>query len=419
MASAFPSPEITLSAIEARRLFLAHHALWPPRSLKSKQDILDYIRRLGCIQYDPINVVGVNPHLVLQSRVAGYRPQVLDELLYQDRALWDGWDKLQSIYCSADFPFFARRRATLHENYWHKHPEAVEAHTVVLNEIRQHGPLSSIDLEHDKVVKGFWGMPMRISRAALENLYNMGEIGIHHRTGTRRYFDLTERLLPAEVVNTADPFKTDEDYLDWHVQRRVSSIGLAFPNITDTWLGILGLKGVQKRQSLLRLCEQGRIKPVAVESAPGKSFFVPADFYSRFDEIATDRGEPQAAFLAPLDNLIWQRDVLKWVFGFEYTWEVYKPVALRQYGFYVLPVLYGDRIIARCEFVLERKTATLVLQNWWWEAGVSPDEAMLAALWVSLAEFLGYSGMKTLRLGDGLAGDKVLASLAARVDRRG
>ena len=112
-----PSPTMTLGKAQARRFLLAHHALWPPRQLEGKAGVMDYVRHVGCIQFDPINVVGCNPDLVLQSRVAGYRPVLLDELLYQDRQLVDGYDKVASIYLTADWPCFARRRAVMRRHH--------------------------------------------------------------------------------------------------------------------------------------------------------------------------------------------------------------------------------------------------------------------------------------------------------------
>ena len=105
-----PSPTLRLSRAEARRFLLAHQHLWPPRALAGKAGILDFIRHVGCIQYDPVNLVGQNPELVLQARVADYTPALLAELLYTDRRLVDGWDKQAAIYLTEDWPYFARHR---------------------------------------------------------------------------------------------------------------------------------------------------------------------------------------------------------------------------------------------------------------------------------------------------------------------
>ena len=105
-----PSPTLHLSRAEARRFLLTHQHLWPPRALAGKAGILDFIRHVGCIQYDPVNLVGQNPELVLQARVADYTPALLAELLYTDRQLVDGWDKQAAIHRVEDWPYFARHR---------------------------------------------------------------------------------------------------------------------------------------------------------------------------------------------------------------------------------------------------------------------------------------------------------------------
>ena len=110
-------PDLALTKAQARRFLLAHQGLWPPHGLRGKEGVLSLVRHLGCIQYDPLNIVGTNPELVLQARVGDFTPALLAELLYQDRALLDGWDKNVSIYAVEDWPYFARRRAGLLRYY--------------------------------------------------------------------------------------------------------------------------------------------------------------------------------------------------------------------------------------------------------------------------------------------------------------
>ena len=100
----------TLTKQQARRFVLAHQGLWPPHELEGKRGVVNYIRRVGCIQFDPLDIVGHNPELVLQARVADFSPEMLQELLYQDRKLLDGWDKVMSIYRVEDWPYFQRQR---------------------------------------------------------------------------------------------------------------------------------------------------------------------------------------------------------------------------------------------------------------------------------------------------------------------
>ena len=409
-----PSPTVTLSKVQARRFLLAHHALWPPRQIQDKAGILDFFRRVGCIQFDPIDIVGRNPDLVLHARVAGCDRGLLNELLYSDRLLCDGWDKVASIYLTADWPHFARRRAAMrcHHAESKRSKPGFEAAPDILQVIRRRGPTSSLDLkdfEGDDNVSWSWGHQARLGRAALDVLYDTGEIGIHHRVGTRRVFDVIENLLPAETLSAPDPYKTLEDYHDWHVLRRVGSVGLANVGTAQCWLGVCELNRAARGAAATRLVVRGEVVAVALEDAPGRVFLLRAADAALLDAVQ-DRVPPQprAVFIAPLDNLIWDRDMVRWVFDFDYTWEVYKPKTQREYAYYVLPVLYGDRFVARFEPAFEKETRAFTVANWWWEKDVRPDDAMQAALADCLGEFARYLDASHVRLGEKVAGEKSL-----------
>jgi hypothetical protein len=405
-----PEPTLTLTGKEGRRFLLAHQRLWPPRRLEGKAGILEYIAHVGCIQYDPIDVVGRNADLVLQARVAGYRPGLLEELLYADRLLWDGWDKVSSIHLAADWPFFERHRARMRAQWDHPANPAMRVAPEVRRAIHERGPLSSNDLEHRDTVRWMWGTPARLGRAALETLHAMGELGIHHRLGTRRYFDLVERLLPAHILASPEPNPTDEEYHNWHVQRRVGGLGLALSNgSAEYWLNIHGLKAEARTATLTRLASRGDLVAVALEGVPGRTFFLRRADLPTLEAVQGEAAvAPQAAFVAPLDNLTWDRNLLRLVFDFDYVWEVYKPQAQRKYGYYVLPVLYGDRFVARFEPAYDKRFQTLVIANWWWEEGIRPDDAMEAALAACLQDFLSFKQAIRLDLGPACAGDPTM-----------
>ena len=405
----FPIPQIFLSQTEARRFLLLHQHLWPPRRLSGKAGVLEFIRHAGCIQYDPVNLVGQNPELVLQARVADYTPALLAELLYTDRRLVDGWDKQAAIHLTDDWPYFARHRDSGRRDHGDPANPPMAIAAEVKDAIRARGPLCSADLGHNDTIDWWWGVPTRLGRAALEILYGMGEVGVHHRINTRRYFDLIERLLPADLLATPDPNPADEAYQDWHVTRRVGGLGIANPAASQYWLSIADVKAEARGATLARLCARGELIPVAVEGVNRQPLFIRAADRSLLDAAASaDSADPAAAFIGPLDNLIWDRDLIRWLFDFDYTWEVYKPAARRKYGHYVLPVLYGDRFIARVEPIFDRKARVLTVVNWWWEAGVVPDAAMIAALAECLIAFGRYLGAGQIRLGAVVAGDAAL-----------
>lgn len=406
MASGFPPPaSITIDKATARRFVLAHQKLWPPRQLKGKAGVREVIRHLGSIQFDPINVVGRNPDLVLQSRVQDYRPEMLDQLLYQDFQLLDGWDKMASIFSVSDWPFFFRHKKHARQSENPRRPPK-ELIQNVLKEIEQRGPLSSLDLDNTEKADWYWG-PTKIVRAALESLFAEGYIGVHHRVNNRRYFDLIERLIPPELLETPDPNQSDEQYHDWHILRRVRSMGLAYPNAGEHWYGILGVKTPKRKQILSRLVERGDLIAVDIAEIPGKTYFM-----RRADlpmlEAATSLPPPGAAVLAPLDNLLWNRKNNGWLFDFEYIWEVYKPKAQRQYGYYTLPVIYASSFVARFDPAFDKKKRHLTIQNWWWETGVRPDKNMEAALIACFQDFLAYLNVEKLSLGESISKDSTL-----------
>jgi uncharacterized protein YcaQ len=396
-----PSPTITVSKTHAKRFLLAHQRLWPPKKLRGKAGILEFIRHVGCIQFDPINIVGRNPDLVLQSRIEKYRPAMLEELLYSDRQLLDGWDKVSSIILAEDWPYFSRHRRLMREQHGDPANPPMEIAPMVLDAIRDSGPKSSIDFKRGDKVDWSWGQQSSLTKASLDVLYAMGEIIVHSRVGSRRVFDLTDRLISPELISTPDPNKTVEDYQEWHVLRRIGGLGLANPGASEFWLAMLGVKGDILRATLVRLVERGELVVLDVEGVPNRIFFVRNKDLPAL-ELARKKRAPKAraALIGALDNALWDRNILRWIFDLEYIWEVYKPVRERKYGYYVLPVLYGDRFVARVEPVYDRKERELTLKNWWWENGVQPDDRMKVALATCMEEFLRYLGASKIRLGN-------------------
>jgi uncharacterized protein YcaQ len=380
-------PPISLTNSQARRYLLAYHSLWPPRSLSGKEGILEYIRRVGCIQFDPLDIAGQNAELVMQSRVSDFQPGMLRELLYHDRQLLDGYDKNMAIYPIEDWPYFSRRRLAAQREL--RSSEAVKAISPqIITAIEERGPLSSLDLDFNQTVPWYWA-PTRLSRAALESLYLAGDLIIHRKIHTRKVYDLTQRHIPASVLNMPDPNSTEVEYQDWYVNRRIGSVGMLSKRGSESWLGVPG-KSPQRTPAVKRLIEQGKVLEVVVEDIDVPLFIRTQDRIL-LDEV-TNSQKPAArmAFLAPLDNLMWDRRLLDDLFGFYYRWEVYTPPAKREYGYYVLPVLYGDRFVARFEPVRQKKNCSLTIKNWWWEPSANPTEEIVTALVESLERFSTY-----------------------------
>jgi uncharacterized protein YcaQ len=388
---------LTLTNQQARRVLLAHQGLCPPHQLQGQAGALDYIRRVGCIQFDPLNIVGQNPDLVLQSRLSDFRPTMLRALLYEDRKLLDGWDKNMSIYAVEDWSYFHRRREAARRSP-RKSREAVEA---LLPRVRQaievNGPLSSIDLDLDQTVDWSWA-PTRLARAALESMYFWGELVIHHKVHTRKVYDFSRNHLPEALLSAPDPNETEAQYHDWYVLRRIGSVGLLWNRSGDAWLGMGNIKSKERAAALARLLKAGQVREVRVAGMEPSLYMRCQDRPALDQALAAGDSPPRAAILAPLDNLLWDRRLVRELFGFSYLWEVYKPVAERRYGYYVLPILYGDRFVARFEPGRDKASGALIVKNWWWEPDVAPSNRMKSALLDCFQGFLRYLGTDSLHV---------------------
>ena len=330
------------------------------------------IDQLGSLQFDPLEVAGRNHDLVLLARVAGYRRSWTDELLYRDRVLYETYNKMFSIVPTAELPWYRitwDRSSSRHEG------EAFDAHAPLVEEllarIRDGGPTSSLDIGAREAIDWYW-RPTNQVRALLEAMAEAGVLAISRRKGNQRYYDLVERLFPKALLARRVP---EREQLLHKLRSRYRANGLL--GATGEYTLWTGTGSAVDRVSLrAELVETGTIVPVAVEGLKGLRF-VPVEAMPELDaaEAAVLAGGPAgggAAFIAPLDPLVWDRDLLAALYGFDYKWEVYVPAEKRRWGYYVLPLFYGDRFVGRIEPRIDRKTSTLRILGLWWEDGFDP-----------------------------------------------
>ncbi|WP_040949147.1 winged helix-turn-helix domain-containing protein [Gorillibacterium massiliense] len=382
-----------LSKDQARQYFIVYHHLHPDYCLRNKEDILEFVRRVGCIQFDPLNVVGENANLVLQARVEDYRPALLAELLYQDRELIDFWDKNMAICLTENWPYYARFRG-VYAGWLEENRETVQ---FVRRQIEEHGPQSSGDFELNHKVNWYYG-DTRLARAALEGMYYCGDLIIHHKRGVRKFYDLAERHIPDAYRMAADPNRSNESYYEWFVLQRVGSVGMLWNKPSDAWLGVRGFRSGERNQAFQGLLEKGYLTEIEVDGI-GQTLYMRTQDLPVL-QIALERAaeSKEVRILAPLDNMLWDRNLIRELFHFEYRWEVYKPAKERQYGYYVLPVLYGNRLVARLEAEHYKGKGPLVIKNWWWEQTIEPDDPMRAAVEAGLNRFTRYLGAASFDL---------------------
>ena len=360
---------IEMTKTQARRYLLAYHRLLSKKPIASVRRVVDYIRRVACIQFDPLSIVARNADLVLQSRLNRYLPDMLDRALYVDRTLIDGFDKVASIMAIEDWPYFRRLREGQRRWIDTHHPELYDVFAAVLSRIEELGSAGWTDVRFDKTIDWPWGKA-EIGRAALQALFHIGELVIHHRVGTRKYYASAKRHIPRELLGTPEPNPAVDSYVDWRVARRIRSVGLLPNRGSEAWQ-IDGVKSAERTASIDRLMQTGEIAAVRVKGIK-PTMYAPAASNTDIEKRRRLPAGPVARCIAPLDNVLWDRRLVEELFGFSYRWEVYTPAKKRKYGYYVLPVLYGDRFVARCEPVMNRKTRRLEIVGWWWENDASP-----------------------------------------------
>jgi uncharacterized protein len=364
---------VKVSAEAARRFLVARHALAPARSLTGGPDaVLEIFRRLGSVQFDPLAVAGRNHDLVLHARVAEYDPAWCDQL-YERREIFEAYNKGLSLVPSDELPWF---RVTLSKNAPRVLAENADVAGRVLDRIRAEGPLSSLDFEREGGATTDWfGVPTNTVRAVLEAYAVTGVLGLARREGNRRYYDVLERLLPADLLAHEIPLK---EALRHKLLSRYRAHGLlGTGGGAGDIFGGLGyakpdprMPGHPGRTALREeLVGAGELVPVEIENLRGTRFVLKAevDLLERPPEPS-----PSVAFLPPFDPLVWDRVLLGSLFGFEYVWELFLPPAKRRWGWYVLPMLFGDRLVGRIEPRIDRAGGRVQVLGLWWEDRFPP-----------------------------------------------
>jgi uncharacterized protein len=395
-----PTP---ISADHARRFLVRRHLLAPPRSLPAEpESVLRVVRRLGLLQFDPLEVPGARSHdLVLHARIAGYRRAWCDRWLYgppdapRDRRLIELYNKSLNILPIGELPYYAHGWDRFDEEYREEilRDQAPVA-DAILARITADGPLSTAAFrEHNHAIDWWWA-PTRAARAVMEALFVTGRLGIARREGSRRYYDLIERLVPAALLGQRAPA---DDATRHRLLSRYRAVGL-LGSVLPGEIALGTAKAPERSRHLAGMVDDGTLLPVAVEGLRHVRYLLADEApILAAAERATDSGEPPSVtLLAPLDPLVWDRRLLRELFGFEYTWEVYVPAARRRHGYYVLPVLFGDRIVGRVEPRYERAERALRIIGVWFERRFEPlaEPGFLPALRAALTDYRAFVGAR-------------------------
>lgn len=399
---------VKVDAATARRFVLGRQGLWPGRRWRGKAGVREAVRQIGSVQVDPLNVVGYNQDLVLLSRVAGYQSPYLDQALYEERSLFEWGGNLQ-IRPIEEFPYllpqiriadYLGRRARFERTH-----RALMAR--ILKEVEQRGPLGSRDLVRGKNVSSY--RASHDGGLALYYLWWRGDLMIYDREGKDRRYDLATRLIPPRLLEPAPAADAER-----HLFRR-GMLLYGLPNASELTAvqrmsSVRPSRGPGRASWVERWEKERRLLRVDVDGWKGVHWVdsedLPALEALRAGDPPRDWGhgfiaaKAEAIFLAPLD-IVSARGRSRRLFGFDYVWEVYKPASKRRWGYYVLPVLFGDRLVGRIEPLIEPRTGRLRIAHLWWEAGAEPKTLVdpMARALRRLGRYLRAPGVSLGRVG--------------------
>ena len=393
----------TITIQQARQFILSKQGLIGQHRFIGKDGAYAYVCQAGCIQFDPVDVCGKNAELTLQSRVKDFKKTMLYDLIYKDRKLVDYADKELSIWPARDWPYFSSYRERS-KKLGRTFKGLRKLEKKALEYIEENGPVSSDSLPIEGEIfwhssmhwSGNWDKKSQAARSVLEQLYTDGELIIHHKKGSRKYYDIAEKYLPKEILEADNPCKNEDEFLCWRVLRRIGAIGLLWDKNSTAFLG-LDINAAKRKKALETLTEEGKVSPVVVEG-------IKQPFYYRTDDSELMRDvlegtadlKPRMSFIAPLDPLMWDKSLVLALWGYQYSWEIYTPATKRRYGYYTLPILFGDRFVGRIEAVADRKTGVLVVRNVWWEDGIRRTKKLYSTLEQTLKKFAKFNDCKEI-----------------------
>jgi len=394
----------TLDPTLARRLFLTRQRLTgPPLAADpGPEAIMEVAGDLASLQLDPINVVARSHRLVLWSRLGGYDPADLEALLWRERRLFEYWTHAAAIVCTGDYPIHSllMRR---YPSDRHTHNRRLRAWLAanqalrrsILRQLRADGPLPTRALEDRSSTawqSSGWTAGRNVDRM-LDVLWTQGRIMVAGRQGQQRVWDLAERWLPPWAPTRRPP---EREVVRLAAQRSLRALGVATARDIDRHFTAARYPGLAA--VLAGLERSGRIERVRLATDgtewPGP-WYVHADDLPLLERLRAGDWQPRTTLLSPFDNLCIDRERTERLFGFHYRMEIYVPKAARRYGYYVLPVLAGDRFVGRVDPAMDRRRGRLVV-NAIHPEPAAPAEAgpALATALERLAAFLGADGVE-------------------------
>jgi uncharacterized protein YcaQ len=394
---------LTINIDTARRFILGKQGLWPGRRWRGIEGTEQAMRAMEYLQLDPLQIIARSQDIMLHSRVLDYTPGMWEDVTYQQRKFFD-WGGWLAVRAMDELPYWrvvmrrehnsgSRLRAIARD-----HADAIVEMRAVLHE---RGVVSNRDFAMATRTRTQSYRGRKDSALALYYLWYIGEVMTHHRDRFERVYALTETVAPAHLLRESEEAEADRFLL----KKDVSFSGLSrLDRTSDSFRR--GDPARAAKKMLGTMLADGDIIEVQVEGWKRVHYALGSDATVLHDlsagrvpkawtPLETTTTE-EVVFLAPLDHVS-ARGRAKVVFGFDYVWEVYKPEHLRRFGYYTLPILWGDRLVARFDSRLDRTTNTFIILGLWLEdEALGTDEAFAEALGSGFARFVTFLGASKL-----------------------
>jgi uncharacterized protein YcaQ len=398
---------LTIDIETARRFILGKQGLWPGRRWRGIAGTEQAMRALEYLQLDPLQVIARSQDITLHSRVLDTTPGLWEEVTYEQRKFfdWGGWLAVRPMDELPHWRVVMRRERDGNPDcdprickMGREHAEAIDEMRTLLQE---RGVVSNRDFEMASRTRTQSYRGRKDSSLALYYLWRTGEVMTHHRENFERVYALTETVAPADLVRESSDDEADR----FLVHKEVSFAGLSRLQRTQDAFH-RGVPFGKKQQILKAMLTDGDIVEVRVEGWKAMHCTLGCDA-KLLDDLSAGRvpqvwtplettTTKEVVFLAPLDPVS-ARGRAKVLFGFDYVWEVYKPEHKRRFGYYTLPVVWGDRLVARFDSKLDRTTNTFVILGFWLEdEALGKDEAFAEALARGFARFVTFLGASKL-----------------------
>lgn len=397
---------ISISKTTFRRFLLGAQGLWPQRRFEGISGVESALNQMQALQLDPLTMVARSQDIALYGRVLNYKPEHLYQTAYDQRKAFD-YGAWLAMYPMREFPYWHAIMPRVEsysrlEAFKKKFPKAMQQVQEIL---RENGPMSNRDFQGEGLK--YWSYRGRKDTSvALFYSWLLGDVMITARKGFDRVYDLRERVIPNEYQRVADILEAE----DFFARKQIAFAGIMREKrFRINWADAIERKVLphEEQQKLAEMTERGIVARVQVEGFK-ESWIMLAENVPHLEDLEagkipkawkskTPTTQDEITLLAPLE-IVSARGRAKQVFDFEYIWEVYKPAHQRRWGYYTLPILYGDDLVARLDPKLDRKTNTLHILGFWLEDDAPKDIDFLNALAKGLTRFTNMIGAQKIDL---------------------